>query len=115
MITIKNIEKIESRVCYGRVLSHITKETNQLGEHYYCFHFMPQGDGQRWNKHKEVRLCRDKTIGKESYAIFVMGLASTTQMEVFPKELRDINDIVIKISLVLSVAKKWWDNAHPKT
>ena len=108
MLTIKNIKELELNFCYQRGLREITETHNKLGEQFYSFHFGPIGDGEGYNKEREVRLGRNLKGGY--YEIFVMGLHLATRHFVTIDDVKTKGGLASEISKVLAQAKWWWEN-----
>ena len=106
MLTIKNIKQLELNFCHNRGLKRITETHNKLGEQFYSFHFGPIGDGEGYNKEREVRLGRD--VNKGEYQIFVMGLQMATRHFVSIDDIKSKGGLASEISKVLAKAEHWW-------
>lgn len=113
MLKINGIGNLKGTMCYGRVIADITLEENSLGEPFYVFHFNFIGNGEKWNKSMEVRLCREAnpkfSYEDSKYELFVMGLAMVTGRQVTKEQLSTKEGLVKGIEDVLSIAKHWWE------
>lgn len=107
MITIKNTQTIIGLTCLGRRIWNVTEEENKLGEQFYCFHFGHEGNGKEWNKPVEVRLNREAR--EDRHYLFVMGLEGVTGIYITQQAIRDKEELLTKISHVMSKAKHWWE------
>ena len=112
MLTIKNIKELELSFCHNRGLREITETHNKLDEQFYCFHFGPIGDGEGYNKEREVRLGRDANQGE--YQIFVMGLHLATRRFITIDDVKTKGGLASEISKVLAKAQWWWENEVTK-
>jgi hypothetical protein len=112
MLTIKNIKELELNFCHNRGLKRITETQNKLGEQFYSFHFGPIGDGEGYNKEREVRLGRDVNGGE--YQIFVMGLHLVTRRFITIDDVKTKDGLASEISKVLAKAQWWWENEVTK-
>ena len=112
MLTIKNIKQLELNFCHNRGLKRITETHNKLGEQFYSFHFGPIGDGEGYNKEREVRLGRD--VNKGEYQIFVMGLQMATRHFVSINDIKSKGGLASEISKVLAKAEHWWKTEATK-
>jgi hypothetical protein len=112
MLTIKNIKQLELNFCHNRGLKRITETHNKLDEQFYCFHFGPIGDGEGYNKEREVRLGRDLQIG--DYEIFVMGLQMATRRFITIDDVKTKDGLATEISKVLAKAEHWWKTEATK-
>ena len=107
MLTIRNIKQIELTFCHSRGLKRVTETINNMGEHFYSFHFGPIRDGVGWNKETEVRLKREMERN-DRYEIFVMGLQLVSENFILPSDIKSKDGLAKEITTVLDKAKHWW-------
>ena len=108
MLTIRNIEQIETILCHNRVLERVTKITNALGESFYSFQFPPIGNGIGWNKRTEIVLKRT-AFHDGSYQIFSMGLQTVSENFILPKDIKTKDGLAWEITTILAKTKLWWE------
>jgi hypothetical protein len=108
MLTIKNIDKVINRTCYGREIYHVSTTTNKIGEQAYVFEFDLIDSGQGgWNKPQEVHLIRNENNG--TYRLFTMGLQLATERKLILAEIQHFTSLLVEISEVLRTTKYWWE------
>jgi hypothetical protein len=109
MLTIKNIDKVINRTCYGRQIYHVREFTNSVGQGAYVFEFDIHDSGfGGWNAPQEVHLVRNEFNG--TYGLFTMGLQLATERRLILAEIQHFTSLLVEISEVLRTTKYWWEN-----
>ncbi len=115
VLTIQNIESLTGLTVHGRELSKVSIESRYgEGSTSYVFHFpaipyksFNPNNYKQWEDSFEVHLYRTPKFG--GYELFVMGLHGVTCMEISKSDIRNKQEFLSRLEIVVGRCKRYWE------